>query len=878
MHPASWWSWALVVFVLAAPLFGAESLRLTDDEPLVLPAVGAHQLRVLSSNILELTLVTTKAPEPAPITQWNFVDARGELRLPAPSAFSVLVNEQKMPVRKVGFRRRVVYAPLATRDLRIGNYLYLELARSISDDQRVEVRNPDATLWPSGVSFTATAEARRYSPAIHVNQVGYVPGFPKLAMVGYFLGSFGELEPPPGGSASLVDARTGKVVYQCRLNPRRESGFADMVPPYQKVLEASFSEFNTPGEYRLLVPGLGVSFPFFINEGAAAAFARAYALGLYHQRCGTSNTLPFTRFVHGACHNASAAVPTKQDTNALVFLAKASADCTNNPRHVARPLKDFESSLYPFVRRGPVDVAGGHHDAGDYSKYTINCAGLVHALVFSADALPGVGELDNLGLPESNNGKSDLLEEAKWEGDFLAKLQDDDGGFYFLVYPRQREYENNVLPDQGDPQIVWPKNTAATAAATAALAQLASSPRLQQQFPESARAYLKKAQKGWDFLERALKKHGRDGAYQKLTHYGDEFMHDDELAWAACELYLATGDAALHERFRKSFDPADARTRRWGWWRLYESYGRAIRSYAFAAKTGRAKSEQLDPLLLRRCESELIAAADDQLRWARQSAYGTSFPTETKRFRGGGWYFSLDQAFDLAVASALEHPEKNDPRPKYLEALLSNLNYEAGCNPVNVCYVTGLGWKRQREIVHQYAMNDRRVLPPSGIPIGNVQAGFMWLGLYQKELGALSFPADGAKQAPYPLYDRWGDSFNVQTEFVVLNQARALGAAAFLMAQTPARIAPGKPPEGFIEIAGPESSTAGWRATLKVREGPAEEARTVWEAQEHQPAFGATFTIKSGTGRIWLEAEAQWPDGRRCVAVTNLNLSSGRER
>jgi hypothetical protein len=41
-------------------------------------------------------------------------------------------------------------------------------------------------------------------------------------------------------------------------------------------------------------------------------------------------------------------------------------------------------------------------------------------------------------------------------------MQDDDGGFYFLVYPRDRAYENDVLPDHGDPQIVWPKNTAAT--------------------------------------------------------------------------------------------------------------------------------------------------------------------------------------------------------------------------------------------------------------------------------------------------------------------------------------------------------------------------------------------------------------------------------
>ena len=123
--------------------------------------------------------------------------------------------------------------------------------------------------------------------------------------------------------------------------------------------------------------------------------------------------------------------------------------------------------------------------------------------------------------------------------------------FYFLVYPRERAYENDVLPDKGDPQVVFPKTTAVTAAATAALAQTASSPAFRKQFPQAAALYLEKAKKGWAFLQRAFEKHGRDGAYQKITHYGDTFMHDDELAWAATEMYLATGDKAAHEQLLK---------------------------------------------------------------------------------------------------------------------------------------------------------------------------------------------------------------------------------------------------------------------------------------------------------------------------------------
>src|SRR5690606_20315625 len=100
------------------------------------------------------------------------------------------------------------------------------------------------------------------------------------------------------------------------------------------------------------------------------------------------------------------------------FIGKDNAEKKSD--HPAQQLKDEASQLYPFVKRGSLDVSGGHHDAGDYSKYTMNSVMFIHALMFAVDSLPGVAELDNLGLPESGDGVSDLLQVAKWEADFLA--------------------------------------------------------------------------------------------------------------------------------------------------------------------------------------------------------------------------------------------------------------------------------------------------------------------------------------------------------------------------------------------------------------------------------------------------------------------------
>lgn len=836
--------------------------------PLALPQPGDYRLEIISPTLLQLTRITSKKPDPAPPQEWDFVQGEGhELHLPDAAQFKVTAGAKELKVEKVGFKRRVVYAPLKKRDLRIGNWLYLQLAAPIPESQVVQVTNPDGKLWPAEWRWSCRFSQERWSPALHVNQVGYAPNLTKKAMVGLYLGSLGEFDPArelKGGPLgfAIVERRSGKKAFEGSLAPRRESGWN--FPCYEKVLEADFSGLQTAGEYALEVPGLGRSFPFRIHEGVPATFARTYALGLYHQRCGAGTELPYTRFTHEPCHTAPAEVPDLSFTNAQFFLKQSTADWTNTARHTAPRLENTSRSLYPFQRQGKIDVSGGHHDAGDYSKYTINSAGLIHILAFAADVFPGAGELDNLGLPESGDGKSDLLQEAKWEADFLAKMQDADGGFYFLVYPRSRRYENNVPPDKGDTQIVWPKNTAATAAAVAALAQCGSSPLFKKQFPEAAARYVESAKKGWHFLEKALEEHGPDGSYQKLTHYGNEFRHDDEIAWAAAELYLATGDTRYHQKLKQALNPA--KTKKWGWLRLYEAYGPALRSYAFGAKSGRVKPAQLDIRLLRQCEEELIAAAEDQVRRGRESAYAISFPSETKRTRSAGWFFASDCEFELAAAMHLDFPSLRDPRPQYLEALVGNLNYAAGCNPVNVSYITGLGWRRPHEIVHQWSQNSRQQLPPDGIPIGNIQGGFGWLDAYQKELGALSFPPDGGGQEIYPFYDRWGDSFNLSTEFVVLNPARGLAVGAMLMARSPLKSQAWKSAPAKIRVKDQAQT-----ASLELAgSGPSlEEAQVLWEAANHPPAFGLNYRFPTNQpAPAWLEAEALLPDGRRLFGVS----------
>ena len=204
------------------------------------------------------------------------------------------------------------------------------------------------------------------------------------------------------------------------------------------------------------------------------------------------------------------------------------------------------------------------------------------------------------------------------------------------------------------------------------------------------------------------------------------------------------------------------------------------------------------------------------------------------------------------------------------------MNFEGGCNPVNVTYLTGLGTRRQREVVDQYAQNDRRVLPPSGIPIGNIQAAFQYMPGYGAALGAATYPSDNAPAGPYPFYDRWSDAYNVTTEFIAVNQARSLLVAAFLAGRTPAA---GRPWKGARAVISVPNGSVELHAPVTVRAAvpgnDISQARIVWEARDQEPAFGPTYVITPrSNGAQWVEAEVEWPDGRRAFGAASFRAES----
>jgi hypothetical protein len=215
------------------------------------------------------------------------------------------------------------------------------------------------------------------------------------------------------------------------------------------------------------------------------------------------------------------------------------------------------------------------------------------------------------------------------------------------------------------------------------------------------------------------------------------------------------------------------------------------------------------------------------------------------------------------------------PSPALLDALVSALNYEGGSNPVNVTYLTGLGLKRQQNQVSQFAVNSRRVLPPSGIPQGQVTAGFEYLPTYGAELSELSYPSDSGTTDTYAYYDRWSDAYNVTQEFITVNQARSFMATALLASLTSSETGAWTAPAATITV---PSTVALLNTpvtlTVQVPGVDLTGARIVWEGRDQQPAFGSTFTFTPvNDGDQWAEAEVEWPDGRRAFAENDFQAN-----
>ncbi|QQE66169.1 glycosyl hydrolase 9 family protein [Leptolyngbya sp. BL0902] len=78
------------------------------------------------------------------------------------------------------------------------------------------------------------------------------------------------------------------------------------------------------------------------------------------------------------------------------------------------------------------DMQGGWFDAGDTNKYVTFASTAVHQLLDAYQQNPTLWT-DDFNIPESGNGIPDLLDEVRYEIEWLKRMQADDGGAFIKI-------------------------------------------------------------------------------------------------------------------------------------------------------------------------------------------------------------------------------------------------------------------------------------------------------------------------------------------------------------------------------------------------------------------------------------------------------------
>ncbi|KUL35501.1 endoglucanase [Streptomyces regalis] len=379
---------------------------------------------------------------------------------------------------------------------------------------------------------------------------------------------------------------------------------------------------------------------------------------------------------------------------------------------------DEKVPCQPKVCDYTLDVSGGWYDAGDYGKYVVNggisAAQLMssyertqHAKGADADAL-GDGRLV---VPEQGNGVPDILDEARWEMDFLLKMQVPAGEkLAGMAHHKIHDAQWSGLPLRADksdgkrelhaPSTAATLNLAATAAQAARL--------FEPHDKEFAAKSLKAARAAFDAAKANPEMYADPGDATGGGAYSD-YDVKDEFYWAASELFITTGDKEYRHEVLKSplHNDSEALFPAGGVsWQSVGGLG-ALDLATVPNKLGAAETKAV--------RKTVTQAADRYAADARKAAYGVPYAP------GGGYQWgSNGQVLNNMVVLATAHDITGDT--KYRDAVTSGMDYILGRNPMGLSYVTGYGERYAHNQHHRFWAKQKDPRLPQPAP-GAVAGG-----------------------------------------------------------------------------------------------------------------------------------------------------------
>ncbi len=490
-----------------------------------------------------------------------------------------------------------------------------------------------------------------FSTEIFVNQVGYLPNLPKYFYTAEQVDSF-----------YIIEESTGTIYYtgKVELSVTNDPGTG------LTLYKGDFSELEKPGNYFVQLNNGDSSFIFKISSDVFQDAANKSLKSFYYQRCGVELPPDFAGvYHHPACH-----------------------------------LND--GTLHSNTgESGYLENKGGWHDAGDYGKYVVNAGITVGTLLMAYEYFSDGFDSDNLNIPESGNNIPDILDEIRFELEWLLKMQKPDGGVYFKL--TRETFEGFIMPQNDDgTRYIYEISSTATGNFAAVMARAS---RLFISYDSTfANQCLNAAISAWKFLitHPGIIPGGgfKNPPGTRTGEYGNPNDKDERL-WASAELFETTGDSLYHNYFINHYNNL-------GIIKSIMNWGN-VQNLAYVTYLWSKQSAAPDDIKSS-IKNNLVSYCDSLVKRSNVNGFGITLnPGEYH------WGCNSD-VLNNAILLILGYEQSN--RNDFYNTAIMQLYYILGSNAHNKCFVTGLGSNPVMFPHHRPSASDEIIDPVPGLIAG----------------------------------------------------------------------------------------------------------------------------------------------------------------
>ncbi|MGL4630933.1 MAG: glycoside hydrolase family 9 protein [Leadbetterella sp.] len=561
-----------------------------------------------------------------------------------------------------------------------------------------------ATLMLSILIFGQNGMAQSLSQKtyIAVDQFGYIPSAKKVAIISKPVNGFNSSEagvvPYNPGSQNVqlikIGANNAETVEYQALPTQWQSGNTDSFSG-DKGYWFDFSSVTTVGTFKVRVYTSSTayvdSYVFKIDANVYTDVLKRAMNMYYYQRANfnkvtpSSNTTGFAAgktWEDGAWYNAS------NQSSAVVTSAGG------NPTR---------------------SISGGWIDAGDPNRYVSFVAEPVHDLFTSYEQYKSNWDNLNLNLPESSNSIPDILDEVRYEINWIKTMQNynyssnsGDGVVYNKVgifqdggYTSPPSTDTRALRYEETPCPHSSVMAAGMFAHAALVYNMNGNSSLTAEVPELTA----RAEKAWTFYNNSSDKSkdcdngdieagNGDGPgpepsapnYAPSQQYTIE--HKEEAVCAAVYLYALTGNTTYRDFVDANYTIMRPMLFTSGEWAVYRSnQAEALLYYAYHLPSGRTATQSVKDAIINRkiaaasatdSKNPYKVVASDNLY--RSLPYYSNWGTNSTISRLGS--DNLDYVrYNLVTTKTSEFKERAQ----------GIVNYLHGTNPFGLCFLTNMG-------------------------------------------------------------------------------------------------------------------------------------------------------------------------------------------